>query len=353
MVEPKSNVPRRPVTPSPRHLGTSLVTGGAGFIGSHLVESLLATGRRVLVLDDLSTGSTANLHAVLDHPSCHLVVGSVTQDGLLAQLLQEAEEVYHLAAVVGVRLVLDEPERTVATNLGATELLLRLLRDRPRPLFLASTSEVYGKNPKTPLTEDDDMLLGPPTVSRWVYACSKALDEYLALAQHQRNGLPVVVGRFFNVVGPRQVGRYGMVLPRFVDQALAGNALTVHEDGRQIRCFAHVADVVDSILKLMACPAAVGRVFNLGSDVPVTIDQLAEMVVRLIDSRLGIEHIPYDQAFRPGFEDVRCRVPDLARIRSAIGYHPRYNLEEIVGEVIRWKRSQASDQRPGHQEHQQ
>jgi UDP-glucose 4-epimerase len=316
---------------------TSLVTGGAGFIGSHLVEALLAAGRRVVVLDDLSTGNVANLDRVRDHSALRLVLDSIANEKRLTELLDEADEVYHLAAVVGVRLVLEEPERTVETNVGPTGALLRHLEARPKPLFLASTSEVYGKNPKVPLAEDDDLVLGPTTRSRWIYACSKAMDEYLALACHQRSGLPVVVGRFFNVVGPRQVGRYGMVLPRFVDQALAGGPLVVHDDGQQVRCFAHVADVVEGVQKLMACPAAVGRVFNLGSDVPVTIRGLAEAVIRAVDPGLAIEHVPYEQAFRPGFEDIRCRIPDLSRIRVTIGYRPRHGLEDIVHEVVAWR----------------
>jgi UDP-glucose 4-epimerase len=318
---------------------TALVTGGAGFIGSHLVEALLAAGKRVVVLDDLSTGTAANLDRVRTHPQMKLVLDSVANTERLSALVDEADEVYHLAAVVGVRLVLEEPERTVSTNIGPTEVLLRRLADRPRPLFLASTSEVYGKNPKMPLAEDDDLVLGPTTRGRWVYACSKALDEYLAMAQHQRCGLPVVVGRFFNVVGPRQVGRYGMVLPRFVDQALSGGPLVVHDDGRQVRCFAHVADVVGAVLRLMDTPAAHGRVFNLGSDVPVSIRELAEVVVRLVNPSLAIEHVSYERAFGNGFEDVRCRIPDLTRVRQTIGYRPHYGLEEIVREVIASKQA--------------
>jgi UDP-glucose 4-epimerase len=318
---------------------TSLVTGGAGFIGSHLVESLLADGRRVVVLDDLSTGAAANLDAVRDHPHLRIVLDSVANEDRLGQLADEADEIYHLAAVVGVRLVLEEPERTVATNLGPTETLLRRLAARPKPLFLASTSEVYGKNPKSPLAEEDDLVLGPTHRSRWVYACSKALDEYLALAQHQRNGLPVVIARFFNVVGPRQIGRYGMVLPRFVDQALTGGPLVVHDDGLQVRCFAHVADVVQGIRQLMACPLAFGRVFNLGSEVPVTIRQLAETVVRLVDPTLEIEHVSYDRAFGAGFEDIRCRIPDLTRVRQTIDYRPTRTVEDVVCELIAERRS--------------
>jgi len=317
---------------------TSLVTGGAGFIGSHLVEALLARGQCVVVLDDLSTGTRANLDGVHSHPHLRVVHDSVTNEACLGELLDEADEIYHLAAVVGVRLVLEEPERTVLTNIGPMEAMLRRLSQRPKPLFLASTSEVYGKNRKTPLAEDDDLVFGPTTRGRWVYACSKAVDEYLALAQYQRTGLPVVIGRFFNVVGPRQMGRYGMVLPCFVDQALAGDPLLVHDDGRQVRCFAHVAEVVDDVMKLMACPAAYGRVFNLGSDKPMTIRALAEMVIRLVDPSLAIEHVPYEEAFAAGFEDIRCRIPDLTRVRETIGSRPGRGLDDIVREVIAWKR---------------
>jgi UDP-glucose 4-epimerase len=320
---------------------TSLVTGGAGFIGSHLVEALLAAGHRVLVLDDLSTGSMANLERVRAHPRLLVTIDSVTHEDRLAELIEQADDVYHLAAAVGVRLVLDEPVRTVATNVGPTEAILRLLEGRHKPLFLASTSEVYGKNPKIPLAEDDDLVLGPTCKGRWIYACSKALDEYLALGYHQRTGLPVIVGRFFNVVGPRQIGRYGMVLPRFVDQALAGGPLVVYDDGQQVRCFAHVGDVVRGVLDLMACPAALGRVFNLGSDEPITIRALAESVVRVVNPGLAIEHIPYAQAYAPTFEDIRCRVPDLRRIRETIAYRPRHGLEDVVREVVAWRRQSA------------
>ena len=316
----------------------SFVTGGAGFIGSHLVEALLASGRRVTVLDDLSTGSLANLERARANPHLRFVHDSITNESRLGELLDEADEVYHLAAVVGVRLVLEQPEQTVATNVEPVEAILRRLSVRHRPLFLASTSEVYGKNPKSPLAEDDDLVFGPTTRRRWVYACSKAIDEYLALARYQRSALPVVIGRFFNVAGPRQAGQYGMVLPRFVDQALAGGPLLVHDDGRQVRCFAHVADVVDAILKLMACPPAFGRVFNLGSDAPVTIRQLAETVVRLVHPGATLEHVSYESAFPSGFEDIRCRVPDLTRVRQTIDYRPCRGLEDIIRDVLAWKR---------------
>jgi UDP-glucose 4-epimerase len=317
---------------------TSLVTGGAGFIGSHLVEALLAQGRRVVVLDDLSTGSLSNLEAVRNHPSLRFVHNSITNERCLGELLDEADEVYHFAAVLGVRRVLEQPQRTVATNVEPVETILRRLSNQPKPLFLASTSEVYGKNPKSPLAEDDDLVFGSTTRSRWVYACSKAIDEYLALAQHQRDGLPVVIGRFFNVVGPRQSGRLGMVLPSFVDRALAGGPLVIHGDGKQVRCFAHVADVVDAILKLMACPAAYGRAFNLGSDTPVTMRELAEAVLRLINPTATIELVSYEEAFPAGFEDIRSRIPDLGRVRQTIDYRLRYGLREVIRDVETWKR---------------
>jgi UDP-glucose 4-epimerase len=322
---------------------TSLVTGGAGFIGSHLVEALLAAGRRVLVLDDLSTGSLSNLQRVRSHPHLQVVIDDIANEDRLLELTRAADDVYHLAAVVGVRLVLDDPVRTVNTNVGPTEILLRLIDACPKPLFLASTSEVYGKNPKVPLAEEDDMVLGPTSRGRWIYACSKALDEYLALGYFRRTALPVIIGRFFNVVGPRQVGRYGMVLPRFVDQALAGGPLIVYDDGQQVRCFAHVHDIVRCVLDLMACPAAVGRVFNLGSDQPVTVRALAEEVARVVDRDLAIDHIPYATAYAPGFEDIRHRVPDLRRVREAIGFQPRYSLGEVIREVVAWKREQPSE----------
>lgn len=325
---------------------TSLVTGGAGFIGSHLVEALLTAGRRVIVLDDLSTGAMANLDRVQANPQLRVVLDSIGNEELLARLIEEADEVYHLAAAVGVRLILDEPVRTVHTNTVGTEAVLRHLNGRHKPLFLASTSEVYGKNPKTPLAEDDDLVLGATAKGRWIYACSKALDEYLALGYHQQTGLPVVIGRFFNVVGPRQVGRYGMVLPSFVDQALAGGPLVVHEDGKQVRCFAHVADAVRGMMALLACPQAVGKVFNLGSDQPVTIRTLAETVRNVVDPALEITHIPYTSAFGSNFEDIRHRVPDLRRIRETIGYEPRHALDDIVREVVAWKRGQQATRAP-------
>ncbi len=324
-------------------MNTALVTGGAGFIGSHLVEALLARGQRVLVLDDLSTGHLDNLAAVRKHPALPLVEGCVTHDDLLLPLIDQADSVYHLAAVVGVRRVLEQPERTAITNIGPVETILKRLKGQPgKKLFLASTSEVYGKNPKQPLAEDDDLVFGPTHRGRWVYACSKALDEYLALAAHQRCRLPVVIGRFFNVVGPRQVGDFGMVLPRFVDAALAGKPLLVHGTGEQVRCFAHVADIIPAVLALMDHPDAVGTVFNLGSERPVSVRALAEAVADRVTPRARIEFVPYERAFGPAFEDIPVRIPDTTRLRQTIGWTPSHDLDAIVEAVFAWRRACSS-----------
>jgi UDP-glucose 4-epimerase len=326
-------------------MSTSLVTGGAGFIGSHLVEALLAAGKRVIVVDDLSTGSLANLARVRNHACLKVVKDTITNEPLMKALVQEADEVYHLAAVVGVRLILEEPVKTAEINNDATAKILRLTAEQAKPIFLASTSEVYGKNPKMPLNEDDDCVLGPTSKGRWIYACGKALDDHLALGYHRAMGLPVVIGRFFNTVGPRQVGHYGMVLPRFVDQALVGGPIKVYGDGEQVRCFGHVADVVRAILGLMACSNARGRVFNLGNDEPISIRGLAERVARQVDPALAIEHVPYAQVYGSDFEEIRRRVPDLTRVRTAIGYRPCYGLDDIIRDVIEWKQKSQHNQR--------
>lgn len=322
---------------------TSLVTGGAGFIGSHLVESLIARGDRVVVIDDESTGSAANLTALAGSSQLRYVHGNVADRPLLDELLPGATEVYHLAAAVGVELIAADALRTIETNVGPTECLLGVVRKlhaagQPLKLFLASSSEVYGKNPKPRWTEDDDLVFGPTSRARWSYGVSKAIDEFLVLAAWRQERLPVVVGRLFNVVGPRQTGRYGMVLPRFVAAALAGRPLIVHDDGRQQRCFAHVADVVRAIMALMQTPAAVGGVFNIGSDQPISIEELAERVIAAVDPQLTIEHQSYAAAYSEDFEDVRRRVPDLSRLRATIDFELRHDLEQIIAEVVAWQR---------------
>ena len=323
----------------------SLVTGGAGFIGSHLVEALLARGDQVSVIDDESTGTRANLAAVIDHPRLFYVRGSVADRVLVRYMLAGVDEVYHLAAAVGVRLIAESPIHTIETNVYPMELLLDELgrlqaAGRTVRLFLASTSEVYGKNPKPVWREDDDMVFGPTTRPRWSYGTSKAIDEFLALAYWRERQLPVVVGRLFNVVGPRQTGAYGMVLPRFVDAALAGKPLVVHDDGRQERCFAHVGDVIRAVLALMESPKAVGRVFNIGSDRPVSILELAQRVIRAVDPALEVEFVTYAEAYSEDFEDCRRRVPDLTKLRNLTGEYARYTLDDVIHEVVEWKRRQ-------------
>lgn len=315
-----------------------LVTGGAGFIGSHLVERLLEAGHRVRVLDDFSTGRQDNLSALDGHSRLELCSGSITNPALVESAIEGIEMVYHLAAAVGVRLVAEDPIRTIHTNIYPTELLLRLASENETPFFLASTSEVYGKNVLDRWTEEDDLHLGPTSRPRWAYGCSKAIDEFLALAYHRERGLPVVIGRFFNVVGPRQVGEYGMVIPRFVEQALAGNSLVVYDDGSQVRCFAHVREVVDCVLALMETPAAAGRVFNIGSDQPVSIRELAERVVARVGAEVTIDYIPYSEAYGADFEDIQRRVPDLSRLEEVLQSKPSLGLDEILDDIIAWKR---------------
>lgn len=317
----------------------SLVTGGAGFIGSHLVEALLARGDRVSVIDDESTGSIDNLSAVLHHPRLEYTKGTVADEQLVRRLAADADEVYHLAAAVGVQLIAQSPIHTIETNIYTTELLLRELgrltaAGRNVKFFLASTSEVYGKNPKPQWTEDDDLVFGATTRSRWSYGASKAIDEFLALAYWSERRLPVVIGRFFNVVGPRQTGAYGMVLPRLIDAALAGRPLIVHDDGLQQRCFAHVSDVVRAVLDLMSCPKALGGVLNIGSDQPVSILELARRVIAAVNPSLAVEFVSYAQAYGEDFEDCRRRVPDLSRVRAMIGYKTHYDLDAIIRELV-------------------
>ncbi|HID24617.1 MAG TPA: NAD-dependent epimerase/dehydratase family protein [Planctomycetaceae bacterium] len=324
-------------------MGHCLVTGGAGFIGSHLTERLLSQGHEVIVLDNLSTGRIENLRAVQSHPRLQVRIGSITDPALLAEIVPEVDTIYHLAAAVGVKLVADDPVRTIETNIYPTEVLLRLAAQGGQAFFLASTSEVYGKNPSPRWTEEDDLQLGPTSRARWAYGCSKAIDEFLALAYARKYGLKVVIGRFFNVVGPRQVGHYGMVVPRFVDQALRGGPVIVYDDGRQVRCFAHVCEVIDIVIRLMEAPKAAGRVFNVGSDEPVSIQRLAEEVIQRIDPTVRIEYIPYREAYGQGFEDVRRRVPDLTRLVETIGQKPTMTLGQILDDIIAWRRSAAED----------
>jgi UDP-glucose 4-epimerase len=320
-----------------------LVTGGAGFIGSHLVERLLELGHEVLVLDDLSTGRRENLERASSHPRLTFQSGSITDTVAVASVMPGIDVIYHLAAAVGVKLVADDPVRTIETNIYPTETLLQMAAQGKQRVFLASTSEVYGKNPKEQWTEEDDLHLGPTSRPRWAYGCSKAIDEFLALAFHRKFAVPTVVGRFFNVVGPRQVGHYGMVIPRFVDQALAGQNVVVYDDGQQVRCFAHVREVVECIIRLMETPEANGKVYNIGSDQAVSIRQLAEEVIARVNPRLSIEYLPYNKAYGEDFEDVRRRVPCLDRLQKTLGFKPQMTLGEILDDIIAWKKGRGGE----------
>jgi UDP-glucose 4-epimerase len=311
-----------------------LITGGAGFIGSHLAEALLHDGHEVFVLDDLSTGSIDNIAHIKADPHFHYSIDSVFNEPVVAELVDRAAVVFHLAAAVGVRLIVQEPVHTIETNVHGTEVILRHAAKKRKLVFIASTSEVYGKSTDVPFRESADLVLGATTRHRWAYACSKALDEFLALAHWKQRRLPVVIVRFFNTVGPRQTGQYGMVVPTFVRQALAGEPITVFGDGTQSRSFTYVGDVVGALLKLMVEPRAVGEVFNVGTSEEVSIRELAERVKAITGSPSPIVTIPYDQAYEAGFEDMPRRVPDLGKIEQLIGYRPKVGLDEIIRRVV-------------------
>jgi UDP-glucose 4-epimerase len=317
----------------------SLITGGAGFIGSHLAEGLLARGDSVCILDDLSTGAIENIRHLKQHQRFSYVIESAASAATVAELVDEADTVFHLAAAVGVELIVDSPVRTIETNVHCTEIVLAAANKKKKPIFVASTSEVYGKSGDLPFREDGDLLLGPTSTGRWSYACSKAIDEYLALAYSKERGLPVVVGRLFNTVGPRQTGRYGMVVPSFVREALAGEPITVYGDGQQRRCFCHVRDVVDAMVALMDTDAAVGEVFNIGSTEETTILGLAERVRAASESESEIRLIPYEEAYEAGFEDMRRRIPDTTKIARLLGWRPTRRLDQILDDVIESQRA--------------
>lgn len=319
-----------------------LVTGGAGFIGSHLAEWLLEGGHEVVIIDDLSTGAIANVAHLKANPRFRYVLDTVMNRPVMAELIDDVDAIFHLAAAVGVRLIVESPVRTIESNVAATELVLALAARKGKPTFIASTSEVYGTSTDIPFRESGSMVLGAPNKGRWAYACSKAIDEFMALAYYREKGLPTVVGRLFNTIGPRQSGRYGMVVPTLVRQALDGRPLTIYGDGQQTRCFADVRDVVAAIGTLMATDMRVyGQVFNIGSDNEVTIAQLAGYVLEqanLVGQR-GLKMIPYEQAYADGFEDMPRRVPSLDKIEHAIGWRARYPLFRTLRDVIDYERS--------------
>jgi UDP-glucose 4-epimerase len=315
-----------------------LITGGAGFIGSHLAERFLAAGDRVLVLDDLSTGSMTNIAHLVGRADFAYRIGSVMDVPLVAELVDVCDVVVHLAAAVGVQLIIEQPTATIETNVRGTEVVLSAAARKKKLCVIASTSEVYGKASKVPFSEEDDVSLGPTTHSRWAYACSKALDEWLALAYAREKKLPVIVVRLFNTVGPRQVGRYGMVLPRFADQALAGAPITVFGSGEQSRCFCHVRDAVEALARLVRTPAAIGEVVNIGNDEEIKIGELAERVREAAASCSEIVRIPYDVAYAKGFEDMERRVPDLSKLARLTGFRPEICLSRTIADVVEDRR---------------
>ena len=320
-----------------------LITGGAGFIGSHFAEYLLDQGGSVFVIDDLSTGRIENIAHLKPHPRFHYTIDSIMNVPLAAELVDQADVILHAAAAVGVRLIVESPVRTIETNIRGTEIILQLAAKKRKKVVLFSTSEVYGKAAKVPFAEDDDLVLGPTHKGRWSYACSKAIDEFLALAYWREKRLPVVVARLFNTVGPRQTGRYGMVLPNFARQALAGRPLTVFGEGTQSRCFAHVSDAVRALSRLMTLDEAVGQVFNVGSDEEITILDLARRVVGVAGGNSEIRLVPYEEAYEVGFEDMPRRIPDLSKIRRFIGYRPEYDLDDIIRSVVDYFRRRDND----------
>ena len=320
----------------------ALITGGAGFIGSHLAEALLDAGHEVDIIDNLSTGSIRNVGHLKSNPRFKYTIDTLTNEPLLAELIDRNDVIFHFAAAVGVKLIVEQPVHTIETNVHGTEVVLKHANKKRKKVVIASTSEVYGKSADVPFREDADLVMGATVKHRWAYACSKAIDEFLALAYFKERDLPVIIVRFFNTVGPRQTGQYGMVLPSFVQQALSGNPITVFGNGTQSRSFTYVGDVVECLMKLVTEPKAVGEVFNIGNKEEVTILKLAEMVKSLTASSSPIEFIPYDKAYEEGFEDMPRRVPDLTKISRLTGYEPKVQLNEIITKVIHYFRTQGS-----------
>jgi len=308
----------------------ALVTGGAGFIGSHLTERLLNDGNNVAVIDNLSTGSFENIESFKNHTGFEFVEGDIHNTELIEPLVEQCDMIFHLAAAVGVRLIAEDPVHTIETNIGGTEIVLNIANKFGKKILIASSSEVYGKNEAVPFHEDDDIVLGSTCLSRWSYACSKAVDEFLGLAFHQQYGLDVVIGRFFNTIGPRQTGQYGMVVPRFVQMALKGETLQIYGTGRQTRCFCYVADLVEAVIGLMNCKQAAGQVYNIGTNQEISIEELADKVIRITGSTSKKEFVPYEVAYGRPMEDMMRRVPSVERISKTINWEPKINLDETL-----------------------
>ncbi len=316
-----------------------LITGGAGFIGSHLADRLLDQGHKVCIIDNLSTGSLSNIEHQKNNPNFKYVIDTILKKDLLEELVSDCDQIYHMAAAVGVKYIIDNPLLSLQTNISGTENILELANKYKKKVLLASTSEIYGKSEKIPFKESDDRLLGSTHISRWSYSSAKAIDEFFALAYHREKKLPVVIVRCFNTVGPRQTGQYGMVVPKFVKNALLDHPITIFGDGKQSRCFADVSDVVDGMLKLMADKKAEGEIFNLGNDKPVSIEDLAKKIKKATGSKSKIEYIKYEDAFEEGFEDMIHRKPDLGKIKSFIGYNPKMDLDQIITRVIQYHKN--------------
>jgi UDP-glucose 4-epimerase len=311
-----------------------LITGGAGFIGSHLAQRLLEQGCQVVVVDNLSTGSLRNIRPLESNPGFTFILEDICNEQTMHVLIQQCDMIYHLAAAVGVQLIVDNPVRTIETNIHGSEIVLAIANKFRKKVLLASTSEVYGKSEQVPFHEDHDTVLGSTRFSRWSYACSKAIDEFLGLAYYEQYGLPVIVARFFNTVGPRQTGKYGMVVPRFIQWALRNEPIRIYGSGRQSRCFCHVEDVVTAVIKLMQCPQAPGRVYNIGSQEEITIENLADKIIAMTDSKSQKIFVPYETAYGKPFDDMQRRVPSLDRIRETIGYKNTKGINEILADII-------------------
>ena len=314
----------------------ALITGGAGFIGSHLAERLLELNHEVFIIDNLWTGRLANIENIQDNDKLHLVVDTILNESVMNELVFKVDHIYHLAAAVGVKKIMDHPVETLDINVKGTEAVLRLANRFKKKVLIASTSEVYGRHLNGKVSEDDNRIMGSVKKRRWAYACSKTLDEFLALAYHDEKKLPVVISRLFNTVGPRQTGQYGMVLPNFVQSALLGKSITVYGDGTQSRSFTHVRDAVEAIIALMAEPQADGDVFNVGNDHEITINELAQRVKEMTGSNSNIEHVPYEKAYGPGFEDMERRCPNIEKINNLIGFKPAYDLKTMIQSVINY-----------------